>query len=52
MIPALEPDPEWDFQPFADSGSGSGFGSSKKLVSNTYRCYDSGTGSGVREAIQ
>ena len=33
MIPVLDPDPEYDFQPFGDSGSG--FGSGKKWNRNT-----------------
>ena len=33
MIPVLVPDPEYDFQPFGDSGSG--FGSGKKWNRNT-----------------
>ena len=36
MIPALDPDPESDFQHLCNSGSG--FGSIKKWNRNTYRC--------------
>ena len=36
-IPALDPDPEYDFQPFGDSGSR--FGSSKKWNRNTSSCH-------------